>query len=113
LNTFHLSASDGDEGKRLSEHKFTITLVPVNNQSPRLTALPPTLHLAQGGSLPIGQAVVGVADEDTPLDELTVTLTRGPHSGRLERLTEGRNKVTVNQGGCTYSYFIPCIGKTI
>ncbi|XP_052791092.1 extracellular matrix organizing protein FRAS1-like isoform X2 [Mya arenaria] len=99
---FFFTVSDGNEGEALIEHKFSITLVPVNNQPPRLTSLPPTLHLAQGGSLPIGQAVVSVVDDDTPLDNLTITLTRAPHSGKLEKM-DGKNWLTLKEGD-TFSY---------
>ena len=59
----------------------------------------PRLHVSQGGSIPIGPSVVGVVDEDTPKTDLTVTLTRAPHNGKLEKV-EKELKATVRQGNC-------------
>jgi hypothetical protein len=57
----------------------------------------PRLRVSQGGNIPIGPSVVGVVDEDTPKSDLTVTLTRAPHNGKLEKVEKGL-KAIVRQG---------------
>ncbi|KAH3869870.1 hypothetical protein DPMN_033043, partial [Dreissena polymorpha] len=100
---FYFTVEDEEVGVPIQEHKFVITLLPVNNQPPRLLSPTPVLRVSQGGSVPIGQSVLTIVDDDTPLHELTVTLTRGPHSGLFEKATLQRQKETINQGG-TFPY---------
>lgn len=89
--------SDGIPGKAIQEHKFLITLVPVNNKPPRFLFPVAVLHVSQGGSVPIGQTSIDVYDEDTPITDLTVTLTRSPHNGKFEKV-KGSERQTVKQG---------------
>ena len=92
-----IPVSDGKPGKAIQEHKFVITLVPVNNKAPRFLSKVDILHVSQGGSVPIGQSSLNVFDEDTPITELNVTLARTPHNGKLEKV-EGAKRITINQG---------------
>lgn len=89
--------SNGKPDVPIQEHKFTITLIPVNNKPPKFLSPIPILHVSQGGSVPIGQSAVDVFDEDTALANLTVTLTRAPHNGKLEE-NEGSTRTVIKQG---------------
>lgn len=93
----HLTVSDGKAGVPIQEHKFVITLIPVNNKPPRFHTPIPILHVSQGGSVPIGQPNIDVFDEDSGIEELIMTLTRAPHNGHLQKV-EGSKKTIVKQG---------------
>ncbi|XP_053388167.1 extracellular matrix organizing protein FRAS1-like isoform X2 [Mercenaria mercenaria] len=99
---FYFTVSDEEVGVPVQEHKFSIILVPVNDKHPRFMSSTPRLRVSQGGNIPVGPSVVGVTDEDTPKSDLTVTLTRAPHNGKLEKVEKGL-KATVRQGD-TFTY---------
>lgn len=91
------TVSDEEVGVPVQELKFSILLIPVNDKPPRFVSRNRRLHVSQGGSAPIGPSVVGVFDEDTPISDLAMTLSRAPHSGHLEKVDNGL-KAIIRQG---------------
>uniref|UniRef100_A0A8D0WFJ8 FRAS1-related extracellular matrix protein 1 n=1 Tax=Sus scrofa TaxID=9823 RepID=A0A8D0WFJ8_PIG len=61
---------------------FNITILPVDNQVPKIFTNP--LRVAEGGQCVISPEHVLVSDMDTNLDNIRLSLQRGPQHGRVE-----------------------------
>ncbi|KAL3876627.1 hypothetical protein ACJMK2_034445 [Sinanodonta woodiana] len=100
--SFTFIVSDGQAGKTTEEQKFSIRIIPVNNMPPRFSSSTISVTVSQGGSVPVGQTVLGLSDADTPLSNLSITVLREPRHGYFEKNKDGLQAVV--RTGDTFSF---------
>ncbi|XP_061748870.1 FRAS1-related extracellular matrix protein 1-like [Nerophis ophidion] len=79
------SCCDGRAETPLPVHDLHVTIFPVNSQPPSLRT-GDVLVVDEGGTSRITKNNLKVSDEDTPLDDLVVTLMKPPKFGFLENV---------------------------
>ncbi|XP_035826399.1 extracellular matrix protein FRAS1 [Aplysia californica] len=99
---FLFVVTDGGEDRELSEHKFTIRVVPVNNNPPLFANPNPDVTISEGGIFPLTSGLLEVIDPDTALNKLQVTVVEAPTSGLVEKMQGGLRAVV--RSGDTFSY---------
>ncbi|ESO99609.1 hypothetical protein LOTGIDRAFT_173674 [Lottia gigantea] len=93
---FNFIVTDEAKNRRLPEQRFSIRILPVNNNPPRFLVPNPELTVSQGGTTPVLQ-VFDVSDADTNEDDLEFILTVTPSEGHLEKVVDDQ-KVLLRRG---------------
>ena len=97
LHVFFLSVSDGRDHNDVTEYKFNIRLLPVNNLPPSFSTPKTIVKVTQGGVVPIGRSVVTVNDPDTPTNDIVLTLAEAPQAGQFEKIFKN-SKIVLRKG---------------
>ncbi|XP_077132985.1 FRAS1-related extracellular matrix protein 1-like isoform X2 [Ranitomeya variabilis] len=88
---FEFSVSDHQHGGRLTGLIFNITVIPVDDQAPKISSHP--VRTEEGASCLITGESLIISDEDTKSENLKIRLKSGPRHGNLELhgvpITEG------------------------
>ena len=95
---FHV-VSDGGQERQLAENKFTIRVLPVNNNPPVFVKSNPKVNLSEGGIFPLSSEFLEVIDPDTELSNLKISMTEAPKRGLVRKIQEGIT-VQVRAGKC-------------
>ena len=72
-------------GTAIMDQEFNVTVLPVDNQRPRLRALAAAVSTAGGRSVRLGADNLEIYDPDTDYDKLVVTVEATPEFGRLTK----------------------------
>ncbi|GFO33129.1 extracellular matrix protein fras1 [Plakobranchus ocellatus] len=87
--SFMFVVSDDGQERQLSEHKFTIRVIPVNNNPPVFLQPNPEVNMAEGGVFPLTPGILEVIDPDTDLTDLQVAVTVAPRHGLVQKMQDG------------------------
>ncbi|VDI42839.1 Hypothetical predicted protein [Mytilus galloprovincialis] len=94
---FKFTVSDGRVHKDLTEYKFNIRILPVNNLPPSFLHPSADVTVTQGGKFPVDRSTVILSDPDTSTADLVLTLDEAPKRGSFEKVFKN-SKIILRKG---------------
>ncbi|CAG5116316.1 unnamed protein product, partial [Candidula unifasciata] len=99
--SFIFVVSSGREMRWSPEYKFTIRILPVNNNPAFFLNPDPEVTMSTGGTYSLSASLLEVSDPDNKLEDLEIIIKKTPNNGVLEKLRDG-TKAVVNSGDKFY-----------